>query len=242
MKGYKSDSYGDKIADQYDEMYPNIDRNMIKRLSEFALNGSAFELGIGTGRVAFPLINNGIKVDGIDASKEMVKKLMSKPDSSKTSVQIGNFSNFETKKKYDLVYVVFNTFFVLTSQETQINCFKCAYKSLKPKGSFVIEAFVPDVCRFDRGQTLRTSSVLIDNVELECTTHDRANQLLSSQIIKISESGIKLQPIKIRYVWPSEMDLMAQIAGFNLSERWSNWQKAEFTNLSGFHISIYNKK
>ena len=122
-----------------------------------------------------------------------------------------------------------------------MSCFKCVSNALNPAGKFLIEAFVPDLSRFDGGQTIRTSNVTTEQVRLECSQHDKATQTIVSQIVSIDERGIKLYPVNIRYAWPSELDLMAEIAGLKLSERWGGWDKGAFTSASNSHISIYEK-
>jgi len=241
MKDYRASTYGDKVADIYDKEYGDFDPEMIERIFEFAPNGSAFELGIGTGRVALPLLKKGMKVDGIDSSISMVNKLKAKPGSKNISIQIGDFSKFQTAKKYDVVFVVFNTFFSLLTQDDQISCFKSVYNALKPDGKFIIEAFVPDPARLAKGQTTMISDIEQDSVSMEYTMYDVADQMVTSQLVRISEKGIKMVPIIIRYAYPAEFDLMAKLTGFELSERWANWKKEPFTSKSGFHISVYKK-
>jgi len=241
MENYGPSTYGDTIAEVYDNIYQYVNPDMIERLYECAPNGQVFELGIGTGRIAIPLLNRGINIDGIDSSAAMIEKLKTKLNGRHIGLQIGDFSKFKTVKKYDLIYIVFNTLYGLLTQEDQMNCFRCVSDALKPKGRFVIEGFVPDVTRFDRGQTIRTDEIETNLVQLECSKHDLINQRVDSQIIRITENGIKLIPVNVRYVWPSELNLMAKITGFELSERWSNWKKDNFNSDSLSHISIYEK-
>jgi SAM-dependent methyltransferase len=241
MKKYSASTYGDKIADVYDFMYAAIDQAMIDTLVFLSGKTKALELGIGTGRVALPLFHNGVKIQGIDSSRSMVAKMRRKPDGKKIPVQFGDFADFDYQERFGLIFIVFNTFFGLQTQEDQINCFRCVSKVLRPGGKFVIEAFVPDTNRFDRGQTLRTISVTDDLVRLECSSHDVNNQSVVSQIVCIGEKSIKLYPVRVRYVWPSEMDLMAQLAGLRRVERWANWKRETFGSGCGSHISVYGK-
>jgi SAM-dependent methyltransferase len=241
MSNYSASTFGELIADQYDSFFSYIDPNLIDRLYELSGNGKVFELGIGTGRIALPLLERGIEIHGIDASPAMLEKLKQKDKNGEIPVQIGNFAEFERDEKYDLIFVVFNTIFGLLTQQEQISCFKCVSKALKPNGKFLIEAFVPDLARFDGGQTIRTSNVSTDQVRLECSQHDIASQTVISQLITIDDQGIKLYPVNIRYAWPSELDLMAELAGLKLYERWGAWDKQAFTSSSAFHISIYEK-
>ncbi len=234
-------SYGERFSEKYDEWYGSFDERIIDRIEEMAAGGSVFELGIGTGRVAIPLAKRGLRVAGMDSSPAMLEKLKQKKSGEQVTVEVGDFASFETDEKYDVVYIIFNTLFALHSQEEQVNCFKCVEKILKPGGKFIVEAFVPDPSRFPGGQTVRTVDLKEDNVKIECSTHDAAGQLVTSQMVDISDGGIKLYPIKIRYIWPAEMDLMARLAGLQLEERWSNWGKASFSASSGMHVSIYGK-
>lgn len=149
-------------------------------------------------------------------------------------MQIGDFSNFKTAKKYDVVFVVYNTFYGLLTQDDQINCFKSVYNALKPGGKFIIEAFVPDPARLAKGQSSMISEIENDSVWVGYTMYDVADQKATTQLVKISEKEIKLVPIVIRYAYPAEFDLMAKLTGFELSERWENWKKEPLRAIAGF--------
>jgi len=241
MGNYTASTFGESIADQYDSLFSHVDSNQIDRLFELSGDGKVFELGIGTGRIALPLLERGVEIQGIDVSPAMLERLRLKDKDGMIPVQTGSFAEFEGSEKYDLVFVVFNTFFGLLTQQEQISCFKCVSKTLKPNGKFLIEAFVPDPARFDGGQTIRTSGVSTERVKLECSQHDRATQTVISQLVIIDDQGIRLHPVNIRYAWPSELDLMAELAGLKLYERWGGWDKQTFESSSAFHISIYGK-
>lgn len=136
----------------------------------------------------------------------MLEKLKNKDINRTIPVQTGSFAEFERAERYDLIFVVFNTFFALLTQQEQIGCFKSVAKTLKPNGKFLIEAFVPDLTRFDKGQTIRTTAVSMGRVDLECSQHDIATQTVTSQLIAIDNvQGIKFYPVTIRYAWPSEL-------------------------------------
>ena len=241
MGDYTVSTFGESIADQYDSLFSDVDPNQIDRLCELSGDGKVFELGIGTGRIALPLLERGVEIHGIDASPAMLEKLKLKDKDGIIPVQIGSFAEFEVNEKFDLIFVVFNTFFGLLTQEEQTSCFKCVSKTLKPNGKFLIEAFVPDLARFDGGQTIRTSGVSTERVKLECSQHDRATQTVISQLVIIDDQGIRLYPVNIRYAWPSELDLMAELANLKFVDRWGGWDKQPFTSSSTFHISIYEK-
>jgi len=241
MKNYTESTYGESIADEYDSWFGCANPQMVDRLTELALGGKVLELGIGTGRVALPLRQKGIDIHGIDSSPSMVEKMRFKTEGDEIPVRIASFAQFEVTEKYNLIFVVFNTFFALQSQKEQVTCFQSVLNALIEGGIFLIEAFVPDLHRFDRGQTMRASEIADDHVRIECSRHDLVSQTVTSQTVKISETGTRLYPIKIRYAWPSEMDLMAELAGLVLTERWGGWNKEPFSSESKFHVSIYKK-
>lgn len=239
MSEYLHSSYGDRIADTYDALYPEHDAAAIELLADLALDGPALELGIGTGRLALPLAARGIRVHGIDASSAMVAKLRKKPGGDELPVTIANFGKFELGERFQLIYVAFNTIFALLTQDEQVDCFRSVAVHLKEGGCFLIEAFVPDTARFDRGQRVSAVKVESDALSLEVTRHEPTQQRVNSQLVRITEEGIRLFPVQLRYAWPSELDLMARLAGLELSERWATWERREFDARSEFHISVY---
>ena len=243
MDDYTASTYGDRIAEVYDEMYPmRADVGAtVDALVRLAGDGPALELGIGTGRIALPLAERGIEVHGIDASEKIVGRMRAKPGGDAIPVTIGDFSDFsiEGGKPFALVYVVFNTLFQATSQQAQVNCFRSVAAHLADDGVFLVEAFVPDPTRFTRNQNVSAGRVESDLIALDISRHDPVNQFVSSQHVFITESGVRLYPVQVRYSWPSELDLMAQLAGMCLRERWSDWDGSPFTASSEFHISIY---
>ena len=236
---YNESTYGDHIAQIYDQWHPVAAPEMVAALANLAGAGPVLELGIGTGRIALQLVARGLEVHGIDASVAMVEKLRVKPGGNHIPVTIGNFAEVGVDGNYSLIFVAFNTFFALSSQEEQVQCFANVAKRLRPGGLFLIEAFVPDLTRFTRGQVLQAYRVENDEVRLEASRHDVLTQRVISQQVIISEAGIKLYPIQVRYAWPAELDLMARLAGMRLRERWSNWRGEPLTAESTNHISIY---
>jgi SAM-dependent methyltransferase len=237
---YRESTYGDCIADVYDHWYWGETPEAIARLSELAGAGPALELGVGTGRVALPLASRGVKVHGIDASEAMAAKLAGKPGGDRIPVTIGNFADVEVSGEYSLIYVVFNTFFMLSDQEEQVRCFANVAKRLRRGGVFLVEAFVPDPARFKDDQTVRVSDMKVGSVNLETSIHDRLTQRVMSHHILIGQSGVKIYPIQIRYAWPAELDLMARLAGMRLRERWADWRRSPFVAESTNHVSIYD--
>ena len=235
--------YGERIAYIYDELHqdlPGLDL-MVDTLAELANGGRVLELGIGTGRVALPLAERGVDIQGIDSSEAMVAKLRAKEGGEQIPVIIGDFAEMSIDGQFSLVFVVFNTFLALISQEEQIRCFGNVADRLTEDGVFVIEAFVPDLTRFARSHSVSATRIESDRVLLDVTRHDPVSQILTSQYIVIAEDGIKLIPIKARYAWPSELDMMAQLAGMKLQERWGSFQRDPFTAASRNHVSVYKK-
>lgn len=239
MDDFQEETYGARIAPVYDKLYPDLDPAIPQVLSELAAGGKALELGIGTGRVALPLQRVGVEVHGVDISEEMVARLRAKPGGERIPVTIGSFAETWEEGQFDLVYVLFNTFFALLTQEEQVRCFQEVARHLLPHGVFVVEAFVPDLTRFTGGQAVRAVNVGTDALQIDISTHDPVLQQVTSQHLMIGAEGVRLYPVKLRYAWPSELDLMAQLARMRLKARWGNWHKTQFGENSGKHISVY---
>jgi len=239
MDSYQEETYGERIAVIYDEWYAEHEDAALGTLKGLAQGGRALELGIGTGRVALPLHQSGVAVDGIDASEAMIAKLRSKPRGDEIRVTLGDFADVAVEGRYALIYVLFNTFFALLTQEEQLRCFRNVAQHLGSEGRFVVEAFVPDLSRFSGQQAVRAVSMSENEVRLEASQLDPVTQQVTSQHVVLTEQGVRLYPVKLRYVWPAELDLMARLAGLQLRHRWGNWRKAAFSADSGKHISIY---
>ena len=244
MNDYDRSLYGRKVASVYDRMVADLgvdDPATVPTLAEYSGGGRALELGVGTGRVAIPLAGRGIDVWGIDVSDEMIARLKEKPDGDRVTTVIGNFGDVPVDGTFSLVYCVFNTFFVLLSQEEQADCFAGVAAHLSPGGFFLIEAFVPDLSRFDGAQRVQLQTLTADRVRLGVSIHDSVNQRIHGQQIELSEGGIEMIPIDMRYAWPGELDLMARLAGLRLRERWGGWRREPFTVASTSHVSLYEK-
>jgi SAM-dependent methyltransferase len=240
MNFYSDETYGERVAGVYDEWHSTFDADAIDLLAELASNGGALELGIGTGRIALPLAARGVKVSGIDAAESMISRLKSKPGAENVNVYKGSFADVAVDGEFQLVYVVFNSFFALGSQDEQVRCFRNVAKHLTSTGCFVIEAFVPNLRRFIGGQVNWATKVTEDVVELDVGQHDSVTQRVTSQKVVLKDGeNVRLYPVQIRYAWPGEIDLMAQLAGMRLRERWSSWQRTPFDADSGKHVSIY---
>jgi SAM-dependent methyltransferase len=241
MKRYDDTTYGERIAEVYDQLYSDFELDAVDLLEELGRGGRVLELGIGTGRIALPLRGRGMEVVGIDASEAMIEKLRSKPGGTKIQVAKGSFADVAVDGEFDLVYVVFNTFFALLTQEAQVQCFRGVAAHLTQAGLFLIEVFVPNLTRYDDNQAVRASQLSEDSVRLEVSRLDPISQQVSTQHVLLGEDGLKLYPVKVRFAWPSELDLMAELAGLRLKHRWSSWDKADFTSESRNHISVYGR-
>jgi SAM-dependent methyltransferase len=241
MPKYDESTYGERIADVYDELATPASsaEHAAEFLASVAGTRRVLELGIGTGRVAIPLAARGVKVYGIDASPKMVEKMRAKPGGDAIPVELGDFADVKIGGKFSLIFIVFNTLFMLEDQATQLRCFAQVAKHLTPNGAFVVEALVPDHSLFDRGQRLAVSHIGDDFVKLDASLHNRAMQTTSAAHVVIGETGARVYPIRIRYAFPAELDLMARLAGMRLRERWSGWRREPFGADSEHHVSVY---
>lgn len=237
----RPDRYGQAWAEVYDSEHSHMvpADEQLELLARLAGDGQALELGVGTGRVALPLAARGVDVHGLDASPLMVAKLRAKPGGDALSVTIGDMADHAVPGPFRLVYVVFNTFFGLLTQEQQVRCFQRTAALLEPGGAFLLECFVPDVGRFDRGQSLRTVRVTDEEVRLDAGRHDPVAQQVFSNIVRMRNDTVAVHPVRQRYAWPPEIDLMAQIAGLRLRRRTGGWGEEPFTAASQTHVSIY---
>jgi SAM-dependent methyltransferase len=242
MDGYGPSTYGDRIADVYDAWFhpPSDPGAAVDFLAELAGSGPALELAIGTGRIALPLATRGVEIRGIDASTAMVDKLREKPGGGDIPVAMGDFTDVAMEGRFRLVFVVFNTLFALLTQDDQRRCVRNVADHLTDDGVFVVEAFVPDLARFDRGQRVQTHKLDTGRVFLDVSLHHPENQRVSVQLVVLGESGFRMFPVELRYVWPSELDLMAELAGLRLRERWGDWNREPFTG-EGKHVSVYER-
>jgi SAM-dependent methyltransferase len=243
MHEYGPDTYGDRIADIYDHFYGDLFDNegAVSFLAERARGGPVLELGIGTGRIALPLKARGLEVHGIDSSPKMIEKLRAKPGGAEIPVTQGDFLELAVDGKFKLVYVPFNTFFALTGQDDQCRCFENVAKHLTDDGLFVVEAFVPDVTRYARHQNAEVMHVDPDEAMLSLARHDPVNQVIRAQHIVFTSEGTKMFPVFLRYAYPSELDLMARLAGLALRERYENWRMSPLTSDSTGHVSVYGR-
>jgi SAM-dependent methyltransferase len=242
-------SFGEETAETYDDEQrfsktpSRIDRGAaVALLEKLAGGGPALELAIGTGWIALPLAARGVRVDGVDISPAMVEQLRSKPGGDQISVTIGDFAGVPVPGSYRLIFVVANTLFNLLTQDDQVRCFENVAAHLTDDGAFLIEAFRPDfLYRLRDHQYVDAEAVEVDEVRLDVARHDPVKQLLEESHVSLSREGVRLNPIVTRYAWPSELDLMARIAGLRLRERWGGWNREPFISSSDYCVSVYGR-
>lgn len=239
-------TYGERVAAMYDDMFLaafTIDTTMaVSFLREFAGDGPALELGVGTGRVALPLAEYGVEVLGIDSSEPMLQILGSKPGGPDLPVTLGDMARFDFDRQFPLIYVVFNTFFSLLTQDEQVVCFESVAAHLAPGGVFVMQAFVPDLGGPDLAhQRVSVESIGTDQLTVDATTHDPVEQRTENLHVVVQNGKVELYPVKIRYAYVSELDLMARIAGLTLRERWSDWDRTPFPSAKMSHVSVWER-
>ncbi len=242
MEGFDETTFGTLNADDYDALHdPGTTAESVALISELAGQGRILELAIGTGRMALPLVALGHDVSGIEGSPLMVEKLRTKPGGEAIEVVIGDFADVAIDGPFDHVFLVFNTFFNLLSQEAQVRCFANVAQRLTEGGTFLVETFVPDQSGFADGQRVQTKRLDMTTVWLEAALHDPVRQLLEFQRIRITQDGVRMVPLPMRYAWPSEIDLMARLAGLSLRDRWGGWDRRPFDASSKMHVSVYQK-
>jgi SAM-dependent methyltransferase len=232
------------VAARFDERYayqadPAVVDPIVAFLAELAGDGAALELGIGTGRIALPLARRGIRVHGIELSDAMVARLRAKPGAEQIGVTIGDFATTTVAGTFSVAYVVANTIMNLTTQEEQVACFQNVAAHLEPGGCFVIEVLVPRLRRLPPGETFQPFDVSATHLGFD--EYDVARQGLVSHHYWIADDEVDIVSMPFRYVWPSELDLMARLAGMTLRERWSGWKREPFTSDSTKHVSVWEK-
>jgi len=235
--------FDERIAAGYDaastDMFdPAVVEPAVSFLADLAADGAALELGIGTGRIALPLRERGVRVCGIDLLPAMVERLRAKPGADDIDVTIGDFASTTVGATFRLVYLVYNTITNLTTQDAQVECCRNAAAHLEPGGCFVIEVGVPDLRRLPPGETVRAFAVTPTYVGFDEYT-DMTAQISYSHHYWLVGDKLEIFSAPYRYVWPSELDLMARLAGMTLRERWSSWNRDPFTSDSTTHISVW---
>ncbi len=235
--------FDERVAATYDDDATAFDPKVVGSVVDFiaglADGGRALEFGIGTGRIALPLSQRGISVHGIELSKAMIAKLRSKTGSAEIGITVGDIATASTEGRFSVVYLVFNTINNLTTQSAQVACFRNAASHLAPGGCFVFEVGVPALQRLPKGETML--AFRFSDTHWGIDEYDVVTQDLTSHHIRIADGQSERRSVPFRYVWPAELDLMAQIAGMTLKERWGGWRREPFTNMSESHISVWKK-
>jgi SAM-dependent methyltransferase len=244
MSGPDEGYFGEHIAAVYDadsaSMFdPEVLEPAVETLAELAGGGAALEFAIGTGRVALPLAERGVRVAGIDNSEAMLARLRDKPGAERVEALAGDMASTRVDGEFSLVYLVFNTIFNLTTQDGQVACFENAAAHLRSGGRFVIEARVPELQRLPLGQTVLPWRA--DPEGMSYYVYDVVTQRLSGRHYEFEDGRVRVNPIEMRYAWPAELDLMARLAGMRLEDRWAGWNGEPFTGLSPAHVSVYVK-
>jgi SAM-dependent methyltransferase len=240
------DHFGERVAERYDEssaeMFdPAVVQPVVDFLVELAGDGAALELGIGTGRIALPLAQRGVRVHGIDLSEAMVAKLREKRGAEQIGVTIGDFATTTVDGTFSVAYLVFNTIGNLTTQQEQAACFQNVAAHLESGGCFVIEVGVPRLQRLPPGETILPFDV--SDTHLGFDEYDVVNQrLVSHHYYSKVDGTFEKSSLPLRYVWPSELDLMAQLAGMMPRERWGGWTREPFASESTKHVSVWEKR
>jgi SAM-dependent methyltransferase len=232
------------IAQRYERLWPELfDDELIAAtvaiLRELAGSRPALEFGVGTGRIAVPLRRAGVRVHGIDLSPAMAARLRAQPGGSAVDVTIGNFATMTVGTGFGLVYLLRNTITNLTTQDSQAGAFRNAAAHLTPGGYFLIENYVPALRLLPPGQTTRVFTATDNHVGYE--TYDVAAQIAVSHHLWTIDGAVRTFSSTHRFAWPSELDLMATMAGMTRRARWAGWNRAPFTEHSSSHVTIWQR-
>lgn len=241
MDHWTPNSFGQMNATDYDAKHdPGTTDEAVELIAELA-RGRVLELAVGTGRIALPLAARGLDVTGLEISTEMVDELRKKPGGADMPVVIGDMAEVEVEGQFDLVILVFNTLFNLTSQAAQVRCFQNVAKRLEPGGRFLVETFVPETARFRDHQDVRLKSMDMGQLVVDAIQHDPVEQLVTHQRLHVTDSDQSLVPLVMRYSYPPELDLMAQLARLRLIHRWGGWRGEAFDANAKMHVSVWEK-
>ncbi len=235
--------FGEEVAARYDAdtsiSAPEVVDPVVDFLAQLAGDGRALEFAIGTGRIGLPLSGRGVPVHGIELSQAMVAQLRSKPGAEAVGVTVGDMATTTVEGSFRVVFLVFNTIGNLTTQEAQVACFRNAAAHLEPGGTFVIEVGLPDLRRLPPGDTSRVFHLSDDRWGID--EYDVVSQGMVSHHFAVRDGELKRLSVPFRYAWPAELDLMAQLAGMTLRERWAGWTREPFTAESRQHVSVWEK-
>jgi SAM-dependent methyltransferase len=249
MERWEERLYGAHIAAEYDDLAfgaPSDEETQeaVSLLTELlsGTDGRLLELGSGTGRLLLPLAENGFAVQGIELSEEMVARMREKSGGESISVRLGDMAAFEYEERFDVVLLAYNTLFSLVSQERQVNCLEVAASHLAPGGVLVLECYAPYPLTKLPSRNVLTHSLKTDEVVLMPTLHNEVEQTIEVNAVVLRRDGIRFYPNRVRYAWPPELDLMAQLAGLVLQKRWGDWSRAPYGPGSDSHVSIYGAR
>lgn len=243
MDGYGPTSYGDAMADVYDDWYASLPQfdAAVARLVTLAAGGAVLELGVGTGRLALPLAERGLRVSGVDASAAMIERLRAKPGGDSVAVTVGDMGAPVPAGPFTLVFAAVNTFFGLDTEQAQAECFASVAARLSPGGRLAVEAFVPDAGD-EPVDRVAVRNLTVDRVVLEVSRSDPTGQIAEGHYVELTETaGVRLRPWRIRWATPAQLDAYASAAGLQLESRWSDWAGAPFTPDSTHHVSVWRK-
>ncbi len=236
--------FDEPVARRYEARWPELFTPaaidpVVSFLADLAGSGGVLELGIGTGRIALPLSQRGVRVHGIELSQAMAAQLRSQPGADSIGVTIGDFAATQVGGTFQLVYLLRNTITNLTTQDAQVDCFRNAAAHLEPGGCFVIEVYIPELQRLPPGETVHPFIVTAEHLGFE--EYDLAAQIAVSHHYWVADGRLETFSAPFRYVWPSELDLMARLAGMTLRGRWAGWDREPFTGASRSHVSVWGK-
>lgn len=234
-----------ELADVYDEtsaamFHPHVVGPAVDVLCELARGGPVLEFAVGTGRIALPLSARGVLVEGIELSQPMVDQMSKKPGADQVPVVVGDMTTTRVPGTFSLVYLVWNTIMNVTTQAEQVAVFVNAARHLDPGGHFVVEVMVPQLRRFPAGEGRRVFDLSDDHVGIE-TIDDFVEQITTSHHWMAVDGRLVRDSAPFRYIWPSELDLMGQLAGFQLVDRWAGWTKKPFTSDSTNQVAVFQK-
>ncbi|HVD71108.1 MAG TPA: class I SAM-dependent methyltransferase [Actinomycetota bacterium] len=235
--------FDERVAATYDDQAelftPEVVDPAVDLLAEIAGRGSALELAVGTGRIALPLSQRGVPVQGIELSRAMAARLRAKPGGDSIGVTIGDIATTTVTGSFSLVYLLCNTIMNLTTQAAQVACFGNAAAQLEPGGHFLIEVMIPALQRLPPGETFHVFKGSEDYFGID--EYDVVNQGLISHHLHMEDGKLDHFSVPFRYVWPAELDLMAELAGMRLSDRWGGWRREPFTSAGEKHVSVWEK-
>jgi hypothetical protein len=240
----RTDHFGEDVAARYDSDDGMFAADVVGRtvdfLAEQADGRPALEFAVGTGRIALPLSARGVAVHGMDLSEAMLRRLRAKTGADQVSAVVGDFTLDRVPGPFGLVYLVYNTIMNVTTQDDQVACFRNAAAHLAERGRFVVEVSVPDLQRLPPGETVHPFAVTPTHLGFD--EYDIGTQRMWSHHYRIDGDRVERMSVPFRYAWPSELDLMARIAGMALVERWADWDRSPFTSESRSHVSVWQRQ